>query len=210
MLFRALSFLFLVVYILNFFVKIPYFYVVYLLFIIVLVFLHFKEVNGFKQAIEHHSFDFYIRANEPNSVLDYILTFFVLFVISNLFYSIPIAIRDFTALDFLFLFLTFILLTFLTRERDCYTYYYFGEEFIKKPGLPLSKIYWHEVKDVYEHEKDELIIVELHNGSSIKIGTEPYYSFWKNKNELLTYIQHKINSPTQPCNGNGCSTPTES
>ena len=42
--------------------------------------------------------------------------------------------------------------------RDCEKTNDFGEEFIKKPGIRITKISWNEVKDVYENEKDELII----------------------------------------------------
>ncbi|WP_333696744.1 hypothetical protein [Flavobacterium sp.] len=97
-----------------------------------------------------------------------------------------------TEIDFVLLLLTIFIANFINWKKDNYEYYYFGEEFIQKPGLNGSKIYWSEVKDVYENEKDELIIVELHDGSNIKIGTEPYYSFWKKKNEILNFIKYKI------------------
>lgn len=192
MFFRTISFLFFVIFVLNYYIKIPYFYVVYSLITIVLIFLHLRQVNSFEKQIENHKYEFYIREYENNLVLKYFLSFYIIAIISVLIISIPFETRDMTEIDYIFLLLTIFIATFINWKKDNYDYYYFGEEFIKKPGLNESKIYWNEVKQVFENEKDELIIVELHNGSNIKIGTEPYYSFWKKKSEILTYIQNKI------------------
>ena len=192
MFFRIISFLFFVIFVLNYYTKIPYFYVVYFVITIILIFLRLKELNSFQQQIDNNKFEFYIREYENNLVLKYFFSFFIIGFISMLIYLIPIKTRDLTEIDYIFLFITILITTFINWKKDNYEYYYFGDEFIKKPGLNESKIYWNEVKDVYENEKDELIIVEMHNGSYIKIGTEPYYSFFKNKNEILTYIKNKI------------------
>lgn len=193
MFFRTISFIYAVIFVLNYFIKIPYFYLIYLLLTIALVFLHLKEVNSFEQQFENQKFEFYIRPYENNLILKYLVTFFEMVIVAVIIYFIPFKIREMTNIDYLYIFIISLVVTLINWKRKYnYEYYYFGEEFIRKPGKKTSKIYWNEVKQIFENEKDELIIVELHNGSNIKIGTEPYYSFWKKKSEILTYIQNKI------------------
>jgi len=192
MLFRILSLIYLAIFITNYYIVIPYFFVFYSFLTIGLICINLKETNNFKRQLENNKFEFYIREYENNQFLRYLYALVVLIIIFSVIYFIPLKTKELDDIDYIYFILTLIVTTFINWKKDNYDYYYFGEEFIKKPGKKFSKIFWKEVKDVYENEKEELIIIDLHDGSSIKIGTEPYYSFWKKKNEILTYIKNKI------------------
>ncbi|WP_291120072.1 hypothetical protein [Flavobacterium sp. UBA6135] len=192
MLLRILSLIYLAIFITNYYIVIPYFFVFYSFLTIGLICINLKETNNFKRQLENNKFEFYIREYENNQFLRYLYSFVVLIIIFSVIYYIPLKTKELDDIDYIYFILTLIVTTFINWKKDNYDYYYFGEEFIKKPGKKFSKIFWKEVKNIYENEKEELIIIDLHDGSSIKIGTEPYYSFWKKKNEILTYIKNKI------------------
>lgn len=192
MLFRILSLLFFIIFITFFYLKIPYFFVYYTFLSISLIFLNVKEMNNFKKQLEIYKFDFYVREYENRSFLNYLYSLIVLIIILSLLHYMPFKSRELSDNEYVYIFLTLVLSTYLNWNKDNYDYYYFGKEFIKNPGKKISKIEWKEVKNVSENEKEELIIIELKNGKNIKIGTEIYYSFGKKKNEILTYIQNKI------------------
>jgi hypothetical protein len=192
MILKILAFIYLVIYIIHWYIKIPYFFVLYIFLSISLLILHLKEVNNFKRQLEIYKFEFYIREYESNMFMKHLQTFLILLLFILVVQYLPFEKREFADIDFVYVLFTLILTTYVNRKNDKYEFYYFGEEFIKKPGKTFSKIGWKDVKSVYEDEKDELIIMELQDGNNIKIGTEPYYSFFKKKNEILTYIQNKI------------------
>jgi len=192
MLFRILSLIYLAIFIANYYIVIPYFFVFYSFLTIGLLYIYLKETYNFKRQLENNKFEFYIREYENNQFLRYLYALVVLIIIFSVIYFIPLKTKELDDIDYIYFILTLIVTTFINWKKDNYDYYYFGEEFIKKSGKKFSKIFWKEVKDVYENEKEELIIIDLHDGSTIKIGTEPYYSFWKKKHEILTYIKSKI------------------
>lgn len=192
MILKILALIYLVIYIIHWYIKIPYFFVFYIFLTISLLLLHLKEVNNFKRQLEIYKFEFYIREYETNIFIKHLNSFLIFILFILVLQYLPFEKREFAEIDYVYVFFTLILTTYINRKNDKYEFYYFGEEFIKKPGKKFSIIEWKDVKNVYEDEKGELIIMELQDGNNIKIGTEPYYSFFKKKNEILTFIQNKI------------------
>ena len=174
--------------------EIPYFGALFLLAVFLIVKFHKKEKNTYKEEFAKYKFDFNLRQYDQDSKLKKAFKYalYVLLYVLSIFIIIPYERREFPPFDYLYIAGFWALLFYLGSFYKLYDYYYFGKDFIKKPGKDFDKIFWSDIERVEEKEKDEIFILHLKTGETIKFGSEIYYTLGKKKSEIIEYVKQQI------------------
>jgi len=183
----------------NLFFEIPYFGIFFLITIIAIIIFHNIEKNTFTQEFNNFHFDFKLRQYSQNSKFKEAFTNILFIAV----YTLPFIIkiwykeRELLTIDYLYVFIFLILIFYTNSLHKLYKYYYLNNDFIKKPGRNFEKILWTDINKVEENEAEEIFVIHLKNGQSIKFGVEIYYTFGKNKDEIIKYIRQRIKNAAQ-------------
>ena len=174
--------------------EIPFFGALFLLIVFLIVKFHKKEKDIYNEKFTKYNFDFNLRQYDQDSKLKKAFKYalYVLLYVLSIFIIIPYETREFSYFDYLYIAGFWALLFYLGSFYKHYDYYYFGKDFIKKPGKDFGKIFWSDIEGVEEKEKDEIFILHLKTGEAIKFGSEIYYTQGKKKSEIIEYVRQKI------------------
>jgi len=171
---------------------IPFFGAIFLLIVFLIVKFHKKEKDIYNEEFTKYEFDFNLRQYENESISKKALRYTLLALLFVLFIIIPYDIRELSYFDYLYIAGFYALLFYVGSSYKHQHYYYFGKDFIKKPGKDFDKIFWSDIERVEEKEKDEIFILHLKTGEAIKFSSEIYYTLGKEKSEIIEYVRQKI------------------